>query len=1092
MVINKRLNLLNDEQKKAVVELEKSVSLTAGAGTGKTKVLTERFLYILTNGNLPKDREVQSILAITFTNKATNEMLSRIRNSLYELASENEEYIKFYRDSSQANIYTIHGFCQKLLAENPVEAKIDPEFKTADEDTSKDLLTKSINKVLNKKILDNNLFFQLLREFNYSQAKNFTGDIIEIFKELKNNGVDIKHLSINEEVEEININILDQIVTSFENIAKKGSTNSKMKKYLESKRYKDFVSRELEIEEVVVFLNEMINNFGDSKKDVEERDKLKAIIINELKKAEGLNMPYYKLIIDILKEVDEEYSQLKREERILDYDDLQILAKDLLDKEEILSKYRNQYKYIMIDEYQDTNSLQRQIFTKIANFGDSSSSNNLFIVGDPKQSIYGFRGSNLEEFYNTTIEIEKNNGINLVMGHNYRSSKSVIDYINKIFKGVMEGYYEPLDAKVDYENVKVEKHEKVIQGNLEVVRLGEAVDIASRITKLKDEGYNYNEIAILFRTSTNIHLYEKALKEKNIPYINNSSKKYYETQEVIDLVNIIKYISNNKDILSFVGVLRSPFIGISDDSVYKLFSKDNKDEFLENIHELPLEEQKLLEKGIKTIEFLSVYKNLLPLDEFISLIIEKMKYFQLLSTKFNGIKSVENIIKFQEITREFQANKGGNLEDFIDYICEKESSQENEAKVIEDLDAVNLITIHSSKGLEYKAVILPDFAGSTKGKSISKKINFSTEVGLGIDIENRSFNFNRNKEIKKEFEEEERKRVLYVAMTRAKERLILFSYSRNGKADTSSFAKLIEDFSSKEDYSICDIETDLEINRTGVKLFNKKYLNIKETPTINSLIKDEYLSKNKISHFYSPSKYMLFNHCKRKYYLQYHLNLKNVFLKEEINIEDEFFEGGKEHLVIDPIIKGNIIHKFIELYKDRDNIENLLGKVINYFGLIDSKEIRLELTPQIENYIKWNDNKFNYKNEVEVYYKTENGIIQGYIDQVRFEHDGIKIVDFKTNKIINQNTIDYYRPQLQIYAKAIEDIYSIKVKSSTILFLDSLKEVEVDITPKSLENRIKDFDSFIDFVESSKSIKDFKSNMQSCEDNCKYKNFCKL
>ena len=177
-----------DPQKKAIETIDRSVAVNAGAGTGKTKVLTERFVYVLENGDLEEGKEVESIVAITFTKKATQEMVERIRAEIRKNFHKANKWTRFYRDMEKANISTIHSFCGKILKENPIEAKIDPLFHVLDESTSIELLNSSIMEAINKGLRDENLydFLLLLNEF---RVENLTSDIRNLYNNIRTVGL---------------------------------------------------------------------------------------------------------------------------------------------------------------------------------------------------------------------------------------------------------------------------------------------------------------------------------------------------------------------------------------------------------------------------------------------------------------------------------------------------------------------------------------------------------------------------------------------------------------------------------------------------------------------------------------------------------------------------------------------------------------------------------------------------------------------------------------------------------------------------------------------------------------------------------------
>ena len=255
----------------------------------------------------------------------------------------------------------------------------------------------------------------------------------------------------------------------------------------------------------------------------------------------------------------------------------------LLDNNSIRRKYQDRFKYIMVDEFQDTNELQRSIIYKLSSVDSKLDRENLFIVGDPKQSIYGFRGADVDVFYDVMEDIEEVSNIKPIkLEENYRTVHTVLDFVNILFEKIMGSKYvalKPVKKSLNDLDVEILGNE-----NLEVPEGESSGDynkyyesrlIAKRIKALVDEGrYEYKDFALLFRSSTEDYIYEEAFKEYGIPYYNLGGKGFYKQEEIVDLMNGLKGICNVYDTISIVGALRSPMFGLSDKTIYWLLRQE--------------------------------------------------------------------------------------------------------------------------------------------------------------------------------------------------------------------------------------------------------------------------------------------------------------------------------------------------------------------------------------------------------------------------------------------------------------------------------------------------------------------------------------
>jgi ATP-dependent helicase/nuclease subunit A len=1082
-------------QEIAITTIDKNIAVNAGAGTGKTKVLTERFVYILENGDLEEYREVESIVAITFTKKATQEMMDRIRKEIRKNFNKDPKWRRFYRDMEKANISTIHSFCSKILRENILEAKIDPLFTVLDDYTSSKLLKEAIVEELVKGIEEDERVYLMLRVFKENQISKLAKDFIQVYNLIRTVGLDFS------QVKDMTLTYIDTFEITEEDISFIKDTflylmdrlpkNSSIYKLRDDPIWIKFSEKDYREEELFHILEYLHSRMGSSTKEPEHMNKLKIALEKTALAKEKENRWIYETILDLLINIDKNYTLRKNEVIGLDYDDLQIMVLNLLKNDSIRKKYQNKFRYIMIDEFQDTNELQKKIFYKLATVEEKLDKSNLFVVGDPKQSIYGFRGADLDVFYDVIEDIKETSNMNsITLQKNYRTVNTVLNFINNIFSQVMgDGYNELKEYHTSNNKIDVEIIEKVdleIPSNMskkDYSTYYESRIIAKRIKELVNKGeFKYRDFAILFRASTKDYIYEEALKEYGIPYYNFGGKGYFYEQEVLDLINGLKTISNPFDTIATIGFLRSPMVGIADTTIYWLLREKENNLYRTMYKEFCFIDKEEKEKIRKTRELLNTFynkKDTYNISYIIEDLIETTCYLEILLLQQGGKQSVANVYKFIEIAEEYEKTNNGTLEDFMDYIEEIKDNNESQAKVeSEDADVVKILTIHKSKGLQFPVVVIPQMASDNNGRYSS--ILFNKEKGIGLRTDNNRALYDEiRKDIeKKEFEES--KRILYVAMTRAEKMLIIGNQGKD-----NGFKKLIKDFLDPNDYRIIS-EIDIEKeNYISVKTIEDRLIKEekREDRRVPLLYEISGYNEKKINS-YSISQYLNFLDCKRKFYMNYYRKMPSIIEENQVSNQTVFLNS---------IDKGNIIHKFCQYYRLGIDKSILLKKVCQSFGFIYNEELELLLNPYIKSYIsKYKEDYDEFFVEKPFYVKVGDSYMKGIIDRINIKNGKAEIVDFKTNKVYNKNKlIKTYEPQLLLYTYVVKEVMGIDVDKVRILFLENGEYGDIFIEEEKLLNNLNNIQQFIDFVSINSNILDYEKS-KKCSDYCEYKSLCSI
>ena len=493
---------------------------------------------------------------------------------------------------------------------------------------------------------------------------------------------------------------------------------------------------------------------------------IKNEMLSESEVDKYLNSPPEKVAVKVYRE----YEKVLKRNNAVDFDDLLKRPVELfMQNDDILDKYQEKYRYILIDEYQDTNEVQYKLVKLLA-----SKYRNLFVVGDVNQSIYGFRWSNYKNILN--FEKDYPDSKSITLNQNYRSTNTILNAANSVIKNNVERKEVNLYSTFG-DGVKI----KYFRGNDEKDEVKLVID---EIKKLLDEGYDYNDFAILYRTNAQSRNVEDAILKVNWPYRVVGSYYFYKRKEIKDLLCYLRLISNHQDDVSLERVINVPKRGIGDTSINNLRSlaRDNNECMF-----------KCLSKP-KEVEFKKLILELtedakdLDLTELIDVVLEKSGMKEELEKEHTLEADIrlENLMEFKSITENYQKETGTvNLEDFLEDISIVADSSEHET-----LDnAVTLMTMHAAKGLEFKVVFL---------------------IGMEEGIMPHSMSLNEESEL------EEERRLCYVGITRAKERLYITNAKRRmlfGNTSMNPPSRFIREIDSNL--------IEKEESKTENKVFNK-------------------------------------------------------------------------------------------------------------------------------------------------------------------------------------------------------------------------------------------------------------------------------
>ena len=792
-------------------------------------------------------------------------------------------------------------------------------------------------------------------------------------------------------------------------------------------------------------------------------------------KAASLELARFgKLFIDIYKHVSDLYAAKKHQKGYLDFEDILLFAQKILELDEVNDYLRKKFKYIMIDEYQDTNELQYKIFMPIL---DNLKHGNLFVVGDEKQSIYMFRDADIQVFNRTRDEIKnvKPGGKLLNLPHSFRMAPQLVLFTNKLFSKLFDkpeeilnevAYSELICAKSEDEKGKVEfllsdKEETITEAQLVTGKILEL--LSNKEVELKD-------IGILCRKRNLFGELETEFVKKKIPYLIVGGKGFYQRQTIYDVYNYLSFVLNKNDDAALIGILRSPFFTIPDTELFEISLEEGGNFF-----------NKLEKRSIHIIELQTVVKLLkehlvlafnTEIYTFIRTILLQTGYWAVVASKRNAKQEIANLEKLLVLARSFSQKSFKNLYDFTVSLRESIDTLEDEgqAQISVDENSVKLLTIHQAKGLEFKAVFLYGCNGFAREDSVkTKALSLDKDFGLlaKVPLNNNYFeeyasapvvalynHINHRKNLA------EIKRLLYVAVTRAMNYLFISAaYKKDSKGSINimkdSFFKLFVeglklDFSGEQriitekvtfmqnendKYDFYDKDIQLKINftnsligsteidlQTGKESAGKKFL----VGKISDVPEKEIISATKIS---------MYTQCPVKYELTYDLGYSTIFdLIKKYQNDFEFNSKEDDELRQYADVKGRVIHNVLKENTHKDDLEKQVDIYLTGESLDNSENIsglKLRILNGLRKFYqskvyKQLSNHPDFKNELEVYCEEGDNYLYGIIDKLIIEKERLVIVDYKTDDIseeqITQRAEDYF-PQLKFYAYILGKLY---------------------------------------------------------------------
>ena len=1202
-----------DEQQKVINLRNRNILVSAAAGSGKTAVLVERIIRMLTDeSNLVN---VDNLLIVTFTEAAAAEMKERIREAVEKALEEHPGNVHLQRQATlihSAQITTIHSFCLSVIRDHFHMLDIDPGFRTAEEGELKLLKQDVLDELLEERYAQSeDRFLEFVEKFgtgrndkkieeiilqlyeysrSYPQPDMWLDDCVKSYSEDGGDSDCIRRVEmlVRQKAGDV-LDILDEGLK----ICSMPDGPYMYEDMLESDKiiFSGLVKAE-NFENMYRLAGEIkwkrLSAKKDETVDAGKRDQVKTLREKVKKMAGDITAMYFyeepeeifrdmaqsasamQVLVDIVKDFGTAFSEMKRSRNMIDFNDMEQFALQILTEEgedglvpsRAASEYQEQFIEVMIDEYQDSNLIQEAILTSVSRV--SKGQNNIFMVGDVKQSIYRFRLSRPELFMEKydTYSLEESGRQRIDLHRNFRSREEVLHSVNFIFEHIMRkelggiryneeaalfpgAAYEPLldetgQSVCETELLIVDTAEQPEEGEMEATvggqespREREARAVAHRIKELLQNGSvldkaagtyrapEYRDMVILIRSIKGwADIFSTILAEEGIPAYAGSREGYFETYEVSVLLDYLKILDNFMQELPLTAVLTSPFVGLNAAQLADIRNAYPDVPFYEAVEKYAaaeIREGKL--QGILK-EFLETFRSFREMVPYTAIhdllwhIIEDTGYGTFIAAMPGGAQRAANVEMLVEKASAFEGTSYKGLFNFVRYIgqLKKYDVDYGEANIAdEQSNMVRIMTIHKSKGLEFPIVFVCGMGKHFNTQDIRSSIVIHPKWGVGIDAIDLEKRTKIPTILKKVIQEEvtreslgEELRVLYVALTRAKEKLIM-------TGTLSGAAKALEKQQEQKMWSVRHKSAPLPYyvlagahsyldwllpvipSLSGEVPLQVRVADSADAASVESVEGQvEDLARDVLEHWNTGAVYDRALHSKLEEQLEYvypyeqegkqKMKFTVSELKKYASLSEEPGEVMYEDSEAVPLLprflseetkltgasRGSAYHKFLELlnFSGEYNEESLEEEAVRLEAegklsremaeSIDIRDVlgflqcsggrRMHRAAQ-QNLLR-KEQPFVLGIDAGEIYPSEKSeemvLVQGIID-VYFEEDGeLVVLDYKTDKVKSIMELkEKYHAQLDYYAQALEQLVGKKVKEKIIYSFTLGEEIQV-------------------------------------------------
>ncbi|MGE5306265.1 MAG: UvrD-helicase domain-containing protein [Alphaproteobacteria bacterium] len=1131
MIGSPPLGELSDERDReiAVATFDRNIIVTAGAGTGKTTLLVDRLVHLLLRN--PDPLKITDIAALTFTNKAANEMKIRLRERLQTYLEVDPEGVaegraaakahqevrmlidryrlskddldrrahEALRNIERSDIGTIHSFAATLLRLYPLEAGVDPQFG---EDEGPEFERAFAEQ------------WSLWLDEELTLAAGRADDWRAILRKLPLAPVQALAQSLCSEAialardPQSSTAASESLISWLKTLAEKAATL--LDRHPEDRLNEKLVRAALSVireqcpygeppgkpnaQAQALLADKTISRgiSGWAERDVAEAQELARVA----KGLGAIDAGLTDLLWAVLAPFAARFREVFVREGFLSFDALLMRARDLVrDHAAVREELKRHYRAILIDEFQDTDPIQYEILLYLAERPGSAAGDwrkvklapgKIFVVGDPKQSIYAFRRADIEAYLEVVEKIIKaQNGIECRLTTNFRSNAAILNLVNGVFTAVMqarEGLQPPYLA-IHPAPGRLASATGGVPGVVirKTVSAGGAID-AQTARRLEGESLarwlseellgkaeipnaqgatatvQPKDVALLLRKLTDIHDYLEPLRRHNIRYVVEGERHFYAAKEIIDAVNLLRAVDNPHDRVALVGVLRSPLGGLDDRQIYELHHRNLLDfRCAERVHDKDFPTP--LAEFYRILARLHDETRMLPVGAAVTHVFSSLPIKLLAACHFHGEQAVANIEKLRQ-----QAELLGRA----GVITLKEAIRQLERRVLEikedgesvlaeeNVDAVRIMSIHKAKGLEFPVVVLAGcHAGADGRRATDGEALFDwssgltgTRVGQSWDLPGLYI-----AEKVRMRTEEEQKRLLYVAMTRARERLVI-SCAPADRRSSGSFLSMLDDV----------------LGGAIESAQNSKSLSIgegiAEIQIASASLTAPGKARSKASHAKRHWAPLIEIWQKRRARFALESGKRPFTTPTLLKRQEEELTEAKSHRAYSMIpratalIVGELAHRFLQewdLGTDTDAFHSRLNPFVAHWLAEKSFGERRDITTELEKILSPFFHSAAYRElagarilgrEVPLLMPWGDSVMEGVIDLI-YEHNGLLyLADYKTDRIERKDLRagpERYRHQAEIYSRAARQSLNREVAAFKLIFLCLGETVEVDL-----------------------------------------------
>ena len=1088
---------------------DRNVVVIAGAGTGKTTILVNRVLNLLMRE--PNPLAITEIMALTFTNKAATEMKQRLRAQLLRVAERADDLMATFRTRyhlsteqvleragtaldqlEKAQIGTLHGFAAHLLRLYPLESGIDPLFQEDDGSRFRELFDSRWDRWLDDELgsagPQHDRWRRVLAGATLEDLRQLAAALAGDLVDLDAVEYQCRALYLEGELRE---RVLGMHGRAIELLAVQDRQKRRKAEHMLAASARML---SLLLEEGVPGLAQLVQDertvlekeLGKAPAGWEEEAFREAASIIQLARQLLLvDQPYFQDVVTLVRPFLLQVRHAFLASGWIAFDGLLARAKILLrDYPAVRARIKRTYRAILVDEFQDTDPVQYEIILYLSEREGRHQTSwhdvvlepgKLFVVGDPKQSIYAFRRADIEAFERVVEKIRAGGGVVYSLVTNFRSDGMLLDVVNNVFDRLFQPMEHIQPANDRLEAGPQRRPQVSVSGvQLRLVTPGKDeeefdVQTATRAEAealarwLKEEllpgttitDRNGREtllqpghIAFIFRKLTHAQLYLDALRRYGISYITDGEKHFYRRQEIIDVVNLLRVIDNPYDTIALVGILRSPVGGISDKDLLALQDRGGLDyRNPERLSFWPHPKAEAVKRLYERLAELHQLAPLRPVPDAIDLIFERLPILDLAAASLHGEQAVANLRKIRQMAEGLADRPHLTLSGFVDIMISRVSEQPDEAESAlaeESVDAVRVLTIHKAKGLEFPVVILPGLHQGTRNTRKGPTIHhdwssrwYSLRMGSHTNFGSVLVDMKMAAR-----EEAEQRRLLYVGMTRARDLLIL-SGGQTSKSGHDTTLSLLEEVLADDGISAATEQICIGTSR----------LSRIATPAMVTAggRRQEHMPVTTPRPALGPV--LIRRHGRRTEWERCRTTLRRLTPSSIVQGAQEagFRRGGTGRDSDQSRLAGICAHAVLEQWdftKTCAHIGVVIEEACRRYVPQDDPEsmtaVREDLTEIFGRFLL--SEPYKKLQRVTVLGKevpfvmplNEGQVVEGVIDLI-YRLDGrVWIADYKTDDVPAdevQSRVDHYRPQAEMYARAVESSLGLSSRLFQFIFL---------------------------------------------------------